>query len=160
MRLRAASIITPLLLFILASAYAIDTPRIVPRIQEVPKPIGEVFATLKKYFTDASSHFELVSADDRTHTLVAKQTTPDDLTWRHWAFCETGPVQMIYKLQDATVTVTVKLEKSPPHSTLASVSADFQARYGLGGNQNTVACTSKFVLEDSILAAAGAVPGK
>ena len=160
MKLRAASIITPLLLLILVSAYAIETPRIVPRVQEIPKSIGEAFSTLKRYFTDASSHFELVSADARTHTLVAKQTTPDDLTWRHWAFCETGPVQMIYKLQDGTVTVTVKLEKSPPHSTLASVSADFVGRYGLGGNQNTVACTSKFVLEDSILAAAGAAPGK
>ena len=160
MKLRAASIIAPLLLFILASAYAIDTPRIVPRIQEIPKPVGEVFATLKKYFTDASSHFELVRADERTHTLVAKQTTTDDLTWRHWAFCETGPVEMIYKLQDGTVTVTVKLEKSPPHLTLATVSADFMGRYGLGGNQNTVACTSKFVLEDSILAAAGANPAK
>jgi len=160
MKLRTASIVTPLLLLILASAYAIDTPRIVPRIQEIPKPVGEVFTTLKKYFTDASSHFELVRADERTRTLVAKQTTTDDLTWRRWAFCETGPVEMIYKLQDGTVTVTVKLEKSPPHSTLATVSADFQGRYALGGNQSTVACTSKFVLEDSILAAAGAVPGK
>jgi hypothetical protein len=160
MKQRATWIIMPLLLFILASAYAIETPRIVPRIQEIPKPIGEVFATLKKYFNDASSHFDLVSADERTHTLVAKQTTTDDLSWRHWAFCETGPVQMIYKLQDGTAAVTVKLERSTPHSTLASVSADFQGRYALGGNQNTVACTSKFVLEDSILAAAGAVPGK
>ena len=160
MKLRAVSIITPLLLFILASAYAIETPRIVPRVQEVPKPVGEVFATLKRYFNDASSHFVLVSADNRTHTLVAKQTATDDLTWRHWAFCETGPVQMIYKLQDGTVTVTVKLEKTTPHSTLASVSADFQGRYALGGNQSTVACTSKFVLEDSILAAAGAAPAK
>ena len=160
MKLRAASIITPLLLLILVSAYAIETPRIVPRIQEIPKPVGEAFATLKRYFTDASSHFELVSADARTHTLVAKQTTTDDLTWRHWAFCETGPVQMIYKLQDGTVTVTVKLEKATRHSTLATVSADFQGRYALGGNQSTVACTSKFVLEDSILAAAGAPPAK
>ena len=160
MKLRAASIVTSLLLLILASAYAIDTPRIVPRIQEIPKPVGEAFANLKKYFTDASSHFELVRADERTHTLVAKQTTTDDLTWRRWAFCETGPVEMIYKLQDGTVTVTVKLEKSPPHSTLATVSADFQGRYALGGNQTTVACTSKFVLEDSILAAAGAAPSK
>jgi hypothetical protein len=160
MKLRAASIATPLLFFILASAYAIETPRIVPRIQEIPKPVGEVFATLKKYFNDSSSHFELVRADERTHTLVAKQTATDDMTWRHWAFCETGPVQMIYKLQDGTVTVTVKLEKSTRHSTLATVSADFQGRYALAGNQSTVACTSKFVLEDSILAAAGAPPAK
>jgi len=160
MKLRAAPIIVPLLLFSLASAYAIETPRIVPRIQEIPKPVGEVFVTLKKYFNDASSHFELVRADERTHTLVAKQTATDDMTWRHWAFCETGPVEMIYKLQDGTVTVTVKLEKSTRHSTLATVSADFQGRYALGGNQSTVACTSKFVLEDSILAAAGAPPAK
>ena len=160
MKLRAAPIIVPLLLFSLASAYAIETPRIVPRVQEIPKPVGEVFVTLKKYFNDASSHFELVRADERSHTIVAKQTATDDLTWRHWAFCETGPVQMIYKLQDGTVTVTVKLEKSTRHSTLATVSADFQGRYALGGNQSTVACTSKFVLEDSILAAAGAPPAK
>ena len=83
MKLRAAPIIAPLLLFILASAYAIETPRVVPRVQEIQKPVGEVFATSKKYLNDASSHFEMVRADERTHTLVAKQTTTDDLTWRH-----------------------------------------------------------------------------
>ena len=161
MKLRAISIIMPALLFIFTPAFAIESPRIVPRIQEIKKPVGEVFVTLKRYFSDPlASHFQLVSADARTHTLVARQTATDDLTWRHWAFCETGPVQMIYKLQDGTVTVTVKLEKSTPHSTLVSVSADFQGRYALGGNQNTVACKSKFALEDQILAAAGAAPGK
>jgi hypothetical protein len=156
-----ASIITPLLLFAVAPAFAIESPRIVPRMNEVQKPEAEVFATLKKYFTDSSlSNFQLVSADDRTHTLVAKQTLTNDLSWRNWAFCETGPVQMVYKFEDGTVTVTVKLEKTTRHSTLASVSADFQGRYGLGGNQNQVACTSKFVLEDSILAVAGAAPAK
>jgi hypothetical protein len=161
MKLRAASIVILLLLFTLAPAFAIDTPRIVPRIQEVQRPVGEVFHTVKKYFTDASlSHFQLVSADEHTHTLVAKQTALDDLTWRTWAFCETGPVQMIYKLEDGTVTVTVKLSKTTPNSTLATVSGDFQGRYALAGNQNTVDCKSKFVLEDQILAAAGAAPGK
>lgn len=161
MKLRAASIVILLLLFTLPPAFAIDTPRIVPRIQEIQKPVGEVFHTLKKYFTDASlSHFALVSADERTNTLVAKQTALDDLTWRTWAFCETGPVEMIYKLQDGTVAVTVKLSKTTARSTLATVSADFQGRYALGGNQNTVACKSKFVLEDQILAAAGAAPTK
>jgi hypothetical protein len=161
MKLRAASIVILLLFFTLVPAFAIDTPRIVPRIQEVQRPVGEVFHTIKKYFTDASlSHFELVSADERHHTLVAKQTALDDLTWRTWAFCETGPVQMIYKLEDGTVTVTVKLSKTTPHSTLADVSADFQGRYALAGNQSTVDCKSKFALEDQILAAAGATPGK
>ena len=67
---------------------------------------------------------------------------------------------MIYKLEDDAVTVTVKLQKPTPHSTFVSVAADFQGTYGLGANQNKVACTSKFVLEDNILAAAGAAPGK
>jgi hypothetical protein len=161
MKLRATSIVILLLLFILAPAFAIDTPHIVPRIQEVQRPVGEVFHTVKKYFTDASmSHFQLVSADERTHTLVAKMTALDDMTWRNWAYCETGPVQMIYKLQDGTAVVTVKLNKATPGSTLASVSADLQGRYALAGNENTVACKSKFALEDQILAAAGAAPGK
>jgi hypothetical protein len=112
MKLRVASIVILLLLFTLAPAFAIDTPRIVPRIQEIQRPVGEVFHTIKKYFTDASlSHFALVSADEHTHTLVAKQTALDDLTWRTWAFCETGPVQMIYKLQDGTVAVTVSCRR-------------------------------------------------
>ena len=44
--------------------------------------------------------------------------------------------------------------------TLATVSADFQGRYALAGNENTVDCKSKFALEDQILAAAGAPPVK
>jgi hypothetical protein len=161
MKLRATSIITPLLLFIFTPAFAIETPRIVPRIIEIQRPVDEVFATLKKYFTDSSlSTFQLVSEDKRTHTLVAKQSGLGEETWRSWAFCETGPVQMIYKLDDGTVTVTVKLTKASRHSTLASVSADFQGTYSLSSNQNKVACTSKFVLEDKILAAAGAAPAK
>jgi hypothetical protein len=161
MRSFFASIITPLLLFILAPAFAIESPRIVPRMQEIQKPADEVYAALKRYFTDARlSRFQLVSEEKRTRTLVAKQSGVDPESWSKWAFCETGPVQMIYKLEDGTVTVKVKLDKSSRHSTFASVSADFQGTYGLGANQNKVACTSKFVLEDQILAAAGAPPIK
>ncbi|MGA7872311.1 MAG: hypothetical protein WCA22_15600 [Candidatus Binatus sp.] len=161
MKLLVASIITPLCLSILTPAFAIETPRIVPRMQEIPRPVDEVFAALKRYFNDSQlSSFQLVREDKRTHTLVAKQSGIADESWNKWAFCETGPVQMIYKLEDGTVTVTVKLEKATPHSTLVSVSADFQGTYGLGANQNKVACTSKFVLEDNILAAAGAAPAK
>ncbi len=161
MRLRAASSVTLLFLSILTPAFAIEAPRIIPQSQEVQKPIDEVFATVKKYFTDSSlSTFQLVSADQATHTLVARQSGISEEAWRKWAFCETGPVEMIYKLEDAAVTVTVKLEKSSRHSTFATVSADFQGTYELGANQNKVACTSKFVLEDDILAVAGAAPGK
>jgi hypothetical protein len=161
MKLLVASIITPLFLSVVTPAFAIEAPRIVPRMNQIQKPVDEVFGAVKKYFTDSQlSHFQLVSADERTHTLVAKQSGIDDESWSKWAFCETGPVQMLYKLEDGAVTVTVKLEKSTRHSTFASVSADFQGTYGLGANQNKIACTSKFVLEDSILAAAGAAPEK
>jgi hypothetical protein len=161
MRLLAASSVIPVLLFVFTPAFAIETPRIVPQMHEVHRPRDEVFASLKRYFTDSSlSNFRLVSADEQTHTLVARLTGIGDETWNKWAYCETGPVQMIYKLEDDAVTVTVKLQKPTPHSTFVSVAADFQGTYGLGANQNKVACTSKFVLEDNILAAAGAAPGK
>jgi hypothetical protein len=161
MKLLTASIVTTMFFSIVTPAFAIETPRIVPRMNEIQKPVDQVYATLKKYFSDSSlSTFKLVSEDKKTRTLVAKQSGIGEETWHNWAFCETGPVTMIYKLEDGTVTVTVNLEKSPHHSTFASVSADFQGTYGLGANQNKVACTSKFVLEDSILAAAGAAAGK
>ncbi len=161
MRLRAASIITPMVLAVLAPAFAIEAPRIVPRMNEIQKPVDEVYATVRKYFTDSSlSNFKLVSENKKTGTLVAKLSGIDDQSWRKWAFCETGPVQMIYKLEDGSVTVTVKLEKSTRRSTFATVSADFQGTYGLGANENKVSCTSKFVLEDDILAAAGAATAK
>jgi len=158
MKLFIASI---LFFSILTPAFAIETPRIVPRMNEIQKPVDEVFAAVKKYFTDSSlSRFQLVSADKAKHTLVAKQSGIDGESWSKWAFCETGPVQMIYKLEDGTVTVTDELDKSSRHSTYATVSADFQGTYGLGANQNKVACTSKFVLEDNILTVAGAAPAK
>lgn len=161
MRLLVASIIMPLFFSLLTPAFAIETPRIIPRMREVQKPVDEVFDTVRKYFTDSQlSRFQLVSADKATHTLVARQSGIDDQSWSDWAFCQAGPVQMIYKLQDGTVTVTVKLEKATRHSTFATVSADFQGTYALGANQNKVACTSKFALEDNLLAVAGGAPAK
>ncbi len=151
------SIIAFLCLATVTPAFAIEAPRIVPRMVQVPKPIDEVYGRLKRYFSDPmASHFQLVSADPRTHTLVAKQSGFDGASWDNLAFCKAGPVQMIYKLADGTVTVTVKLEKTTRQSTFASVSADFQGVYRLGSNENKVDCSSKFTLEDSILAAAGA----
>ena len=152
------SIIAFLCLATVTPAFAIETPRIVPRMNTVQMPINEVYARYKKYFSDPStSHFQLVSADARTHTIVAKQSGIDGGSWGNWAFCKADPVQMIFKYQDGTATVTVKLEKTTRKSTFVSVSADFQGLYALGANQNTIACTSKFVLEDNILAVAGAV---
>jgi len=155
------SIIAFLCLVTVTPAFAVEAPRIVPQLNTVQMPINEVYARYKKYFSDPStSHFQLVSADARTHTIVLKQSGIDGGSWDHWAFCKAGPVQMIYKYQDGTATVTVKLEKTTKKSTLVSVSADFQGLYGLGANQNKIDCTSKFVLENDILAVAGAAGAK
>jgi hypothetical protein len=149
-------ILVLLFLATLTPAFAIEQPRIVPRANEVPKPIDEVFTRLKKYFSDPMNHFQLVSADPKSHTLIAKESGIDSASWGNWAFCKTGPVEMIYKYEDGTATVTVKLEKTTKHSTFVSVAADFQGAYRLGSNENKVACESKFVLEDQILSVAGA----
>jgi hypothetical protein len=153
-------ILALLFLATLTPAFAIEQPRIVPRANEVPKPIDEVFARMKKYFSDPMNHFQLVSADPRTHTIVAKESGIDSASWSNWAFCKTGPVEMIYKYEDGTATVTVKLEKTTKHSTFVSVAADFQGAYRLGANENKVACESKFVLEDQLLSVAGAPNAK
>ena len=154
------SIIAFLCLVTVTPAFAVEAPRIVPRMNPVQMPINEVYARFKKYFSDPSNNFQLVSADARTHTIVAKRSGIDNGSWDSWAFCKAGPVQMIFKYQDGTATVTVKLEKTTKKSTLASVSADFQGLYGLGANQNKIDCTSKFVLEDNILAVVGASGAK
>jgi hypothetical protein len=155
-----ASIVMSLMLIAAAAAFAIEQPRIIPRSQEIQRPVDDVYASMRKYFSDPSSRFKLVSEDPRTHTLVAKETGITDEDWTRWAYCQTGPVQMVYKLQDGTALVTLKLEKSTRHSTFASAAADFEGTYGLGANESKVACTSKFVLEDNILAAAGATTAK
>jgi len=155
------SIIACLVFLVVSAAFAIEQPRIIPRSQEIQRPVGDVYASMRKYFTDGSlSRFKLVSEDSKTHTLVAKETDITSEDWGRWAYCETGPVQMVSKLQDGTALVTLKLEKSTPHSTFASAAADFEGTYALGSNESKIACTSKFVLEDHILAAAGAVPAK
>ncbi|HSU91696.1 MAG TPA: hypothetical protein VLI44_09595 [Sporolactobacillaceae bacterium] len=154
------TILALLFLATFTPAFAIEQPRIVPRANEVPKPIDEVFARLKKYFSDPNNHFQLVSADPRKHMIVAKQSGIGDLIWANWAFCKTGPVEMIYKYEDGTVTVTVKLEKTTKRSTFVSVSADFQGAYRLGSNENKVECQSKFALEDQVISAAGASDAK
>ena len=150
------SVVALLFLATLTPAFAIEQPRIVPRMNQVPKPIDEVYARLKKYFSDPLNHFQLVSADPKKHTIVAKQSGIDSASWNNWAFCKTGPVEMIYKYEDGTVTVTVKIEKTTKKTSFVSVSADFQGSYRLGANENKVACQSKFVLEDQILSVAGA----
>lgn len=150
-----------LLLSTIAPARALETPRLIPRSQQIARPMDEVYASLKKYFADpALSRFKLVSADPATHTLVATMSGIDNESWSKWSFCKTGPVEMIYKFEDGTVTLTVRVEKTTRHSSFATVTADFQGSYQLGANENKIACSSKGELEDNILAVAGSQTNK
>jgi hypothetical protein len=138
-------------------ASALEPPRIIPHSAPVNKPVDDVFRLLKGYFSDRlESKFELVSADEKAGTIIAKQTGIDSERWRNWAACETDPLHMIYKLDDARVTITVKLEQGSRNTTFMTVSADFQGLYGLAQDQTTIECKSTGALEDSILAFAGA----
>ena len=166
MRLRilvAPAALRPALLLIVSipltfgALSALEPPRIIPHSAPVNKPVPAVFQTLKSYFSDRlESKFELVSADENAGVIIAKQTGIDSDRWRNWAACQTDPLHMLYKLDDARVTLTIRLEQAPRNTTFMTVSADFQGRYGLAQDETTIECTSTGALEDSILAFAGA----
>jgi hypothetical protein len=163
--MKRVAIISPLAalvtLFAIATASAVEVPRVIPHSAPVNKPAPEVFQALKSYFSDRlESKFILVSADEKTGTIVAKQTGIDSERWRNWAACNTDPMHMIYQLNDAIVTVTIKLDQSVHNTTFMTVSADFQGMYGLAQDQTTIECRSTGALEDNLLALAGAqMPG-
>ena len=140
-----------------ASAFAIETPRIIPRSERVEHPIDQVYGTLKQYFTDSSlSGFVLNNADKKGWTLIATRSDIDDANWKKWTFCKAASAeQMISKLEDATVTVTVQLQKDGASATFVVVSADFQASYILGVSESKIACASQGTLEQDLIAVAG-----
>ena len=136
---------------------ALEPPRIIPHSAPVNKTVDAVFKLLKGYFSDrVESKFELVSAEEKAGIIIAKQTGIDSERWRNWAACETDPLHMLYKLEDARVTITIKLEQAPHNTTFMTVSADFQGLYGLAQDHTTIECRSTGALEDSMLALAGA----
>ncbi len=155
--LAIALLLTVPILLQISNASAAEPPRIIPHSVQINKPVPDVFKILKSYFSDRlESKFELISADDKTDTIVAKQTGIDSARWTEWAACQTDPMHLIYKLSDATVTLTIKLDQSPHKTTFMTVSADFQGLYTLGQDSTTIACKSTGTLEDNILALAGA----
>ncbi len=138
-------------------------PRLIPRSEHIDQPIEKVYRTFKDYFADQSrSLFKLRTANDTTHILVATRSGIDDATWRKWAFCRTNSMEaMIYQLRDGSVTVTVQLQPSGNAATFTNITADFEGDYGLGANEQKIACTSKGALEHELLGiAAGAAPKK
>jgi hypothetical protein len=154
---RALVVVPAALLLFATSVAAIEQPRLVPRSAHIDRPIKQVFDTLKRYFSDPGlSMFHVVSAESVSGTIVAKRDGIDNENWANWAFCKTGPAEMIYQFNDGAVTVTVKLEPSGKKATFATVTADFQGTYTLGSAENQVACISQGGLEQTILAVAGA----
>jgi hypothetical protein len=159
--LYAALLLIVSLFYPMSIGSALEPPRIIPHSAPIDKPVSEVFQTLRTYFSDrVESKFALVSADEKTSTIVAKQTGIDSARWKTWAACQTDPVHMIYQLNDAMVTLTIKLEQSTHNTTFMTVSADFEGIYGLAQDETTIECESTGALEDNILAFAGAqMPG-
>jgi hypothetical protein len=140
-----------------SKASALEPPRIIPHSAQIDKPLPDVFKTLESYFSDTvESKFRLVSADEKTYTIDAKQTGIDTARWTQWAACQTDAMHLIYQLSDATVTLTIKLDPSPHKTTFMTVRADFEGIYVLGQDSTTIACKSTGTLEDNILALAGA----
>jgi hypothetical protein len=143
---------------ILWSGTALAQPAVIPRIGQAPHSASQTFHKLKGYFSDAAaSQFHLIWADARTGTIVAKRSGIDTKTWTEWAFCKMSPTHLLDSLDDGTVTLKIKVESSGRHSSYVRVNADFEGTYGgLGSNQTKQQCVSQGMLEQNILATAGA----
>jgi hypothetical protein len=139
------------------SAVASAQPAVIPRSAQTPHDPAQTFATLKRYFSDpAMGMFELESAGERSHTLVAKRSGIDLQTWGQWAYCKLGPEHLLDSLVDGSVTVNVKVEAAGKTASFVTVRADFEGTYGIGSSETTTQCASNGVLEQNILTAAGA----
>src|SRR5229473_1081554 len=112
-----------------SSSWAKD-PKPFPQTAEVNKPMEQVFASLREYFSGGDSkNFQLVKADQKTGTLVAKRTGIDQRTWGAWAYCKVSTMNLLDTLEDGTVTVKVKLESDAMKKTHVSVTPDFEGEY-------------------------------
>jgi hypothetical protein len=143
---------------ILWSGLTAAQPAVIPRIGQAPHSARETFRKLRGYFSDeAANQFHLLRADAKTGTIVAKRSGIDTGTWSEWAFCKMSPTHLLDSLVDGSVILKVKVEGSGRHSSYVHVDADFEGTYGgLGSSQTTQQCVSKGLLEQKILAAAGA----
>jgi hypothetical protein len=143
---------------ILWGGVALAQPAVIPRIGLAPQSASQTFHKLKGYFAEpAASQFHLISADAKTGTIIAKRSGIDNQTWSQWAYCKMSPSHLLDSLDNGTVTLKIKVEGSGRHSSYVHVGADFEGIYGgLGSNQTTQQCVSQGVLEQHVLATAGA----
>jgi hypothetical protein len=145
---------------ILWSGITLAQPTVIPRIGQVPHSASETFHKIQRYFSDeAASEFKLVKADPRTRTIVARRDGIDTATWTKWAYCKMSPTHLLDSLEDGAATVKVKVEGvgRHSHSSYVHVDADFDGKYkSLDGTETAHRCVSNGVLEQNILATAGA----
>ena len=133
-------------------------PASIPRIGTAPHSANQTFTTLKGYFANPVNFYQITSADERAHTIVARRSGIDTASWGQWAYCSLGPSHMLDTLRDSSVTLNIKIEPSGTTSYV-TVTADFEGTYGIMSSQSTMQCTSKGVLEGSILSIVGASSG-
>jgi hypothetical protein len=68
-----------------------------------------------------------------------------------------SPTHLMDSLNDGAVTLKIKVEGVGRHTSYVHVDADFEGTYkSLGATQTAQPCVSKGVLEQNILATAGA----
>ncbi|HKV56242.1 MAG TPA: hypothetical protein VJN94_16535 [Candidatus Binataceae bacterium] len=128
---------------------------VIPRISRAPRDAQRTFEILKNYFS-SNGAYKILRADPAEHTLVAKRNGIDTESWSDWAYCEMGPEHLLDTLDDGAVTLTVKIKPISKDSSEVSVTADFEATYGLGDAETTTQCVSHGVLENQVLQLAGA----
>jgi hypothetical protein len=147
--------LTAILTVCCALAWAQDVPSM-PRTVVIARPSDKVFAALKEYFSNSvSNHFELVSVNPASGTIIAKRHGIDENSWTRWAFCKTQSVNMLDTLSDGSVSIKVNVQPSGTSQSRVTVAPDFKGYYTLGNTQDVLSCQSKGALEDDIVAAAG-----
>ncbi len=146
------------MIIVLWSGLTLAQPAVIPRIGQAPRSESETFHKLQGYFSDqAASQFKLVKADSRIRTIVATRNGIDTATWSEWAYCKMSPTHLMDSLNDGAVTLKIKVEGVGRHTSYVHVDADFEGTYkSLGATPTSQPCVSKGVLEQNILATAGA----
>lgn len=153
-RLRFAMIPTLVLALCAVAQAQVQAPKVIPRMEKVNRQYGKVFGTYQHYFADLS-HFTVLSTDETTGVIRARREGIDTAIWNRWAYCKVGPLQLLDTLQASTATVEVKLERAGNDATYVTVTANFQAVYGIGSQRSTVQCISNGALESDLLAVVG-----
>lgn len=155
--LKGVALSLVLLLTVVATGNAQTMPaRIIPRSAQISRPTAIVFGDIKNLL---AAKYTLVDSNEMTGRLVARRSAIAPGTWTQWAFCKVSPLDLLDKLQDSSVVLTVTIAPSGSGASYVTVSADFNATYAIGSQATSVACDSNGVLENEILDSAGARPG-